>query len=115
MKIEAGKYYKCGNGQKAFVGYVLDDKVPYPLIGHMVGDDFPSTWTLDGRTVDSCQSHYDLVEEWVEPRSGTVWVNINEVPIPHGVHKTKTNADVCAINERLACVRVDWVEGQYDE
>jgi len=59
---------------------------------------------------------YDLIEPWKEPREGEVWVNIYETG--HGdCQLNQKGADARAENEmahqeRLACVKVKWTEGE---
>ncbi len=115
MKIEAGKYYKCDNGDKAFAGYVRDDcTTDYPVVGHLEGRSGVMLWGVDGRCMTVERRGFDLVEEWKEPAQGTEWINV----YPYGTTQTRLsreNADASAFPNRIARIRVDWVEGQFDE
>lgn len=119
MKLEAGKYYKTRDGRKAYVGYVREDDCQYPAVGHMDGGGV-DCWLARGGYVDKGGTHFnDLIEEWVEPRSGALWVNI----YPDGAifsHESRPRADQANSmtsdrGKRLACVKVYWAEGQFDE
>ena len=54
-----------------------------------------------------------------EPASGVVWVNINRADSgkiwPGLPEISLLHADTCASSERIARVRVEWKEGQFDE
>lgn len=54
-----------------------------------------------------------LWTEYVEPKKGTVWLNVYENP-SYGItqaHMTRELADRGASKNRLACVEVQWTEG----
>ena len=56
----------------------------------------------------------DLLEPWVEKRSGTVWVNVNEDG-NFWIRSSREQADIAAAAhgvKRLACVEVKWTEGE---
>lgn len=53
--------------------------------------------------------------EYVEPKRGTVWVNIYVDNAQHTTpqaHSSREVADKCAVGHRIACVEVPWTEGQ---
>lgn len=78
MIVEAGKYYECENGGKAYAGYVREDGI---MVGHAVhvsgGVEYRSlcSWHMDGR-VDGVNTSLNLVAEWVEPKPVEVWLNV---------------------------------------
>lgn len=43
--------------------------------------------------------------------SGTVWVNVYRGPEKSYGHPSREKADRCASSDRLACVKIDWTEG----
>ncbi len=118
MKIEAGKYYKIRGGGQAHILGVREDGVgDYQAVGYIVGDmdNSAEAWTMEGRYFSGVgESSVDLIEEWKEPKRGTVWVNVYPGPC-WDVYPHKIEADCGALSSRLACIRVDWVEGQFDE
>ena len=76
----------------------------------------------DGRVMAGSFTDVDLVEEWKEPKSGVGYVNVysdKHLGVYYGtMQKTKTEANRfsrCAQQHLIACVRVEWKEGQFDE
>lgn len=75
MKIEAGKFYKTRNGDKACVVGIIPDELglSYPVMGYGIrknGGGYSATWTLEGmHSVTQGPDEFDLVEEWKEPAS----------------------------------------------
>lgn len=69
LTLEAGKYYKTREGEKAFVAFVRQDKCNacHQAIGHIVDGDFKA-WRKDGGYMQSnMASNCDIIEEWKEP------------------------------------------------
>lgn len=60
---------------------------------------------------DNVVGRIDLLTPWTEPRKGTFFVNV--YPDGAGVSdfESKESADDSADTDRIACVRVDWTEG----
>ena len=54
---------------------------------------------------------YELIEPWTEPKSGEVWVNINE----NGDLTASSNPALLNKSKPIACIKVKWTEGQFDE
>lgn len=124
MKIEAGKWYKMRNGNPAFVGYAIEG-IEWPMQGYRAGMDksFGATtaWKADGQSSVPAGSYYDLIEEWKEPKAGVRYINIYEEERGEmryrGQWPSRESADDNKVHElnRIACVRVEWKEGQFDE
>lgn len=57
----------------------------------------------------------DLIELYTEPKRGVTYVNIYDTGIISPYHSTRGMADDMVGKGRIACIRVEWVEGQYDE
>lgn len=119
MKIEVGKWYKTRAGHKAFVAFCT----PYPcLIGPYVGYVETETnliynWLGDGAASMGASSNnkYDLIEEWKEPKSGVAYVNVYPECVDVSAYKDRAEANKHKDNDRIACVRVEWKEGQFDD
>ena len=118
MKIEVGKYYKTRNGYKAHILHILDcDGIGNKnIVGYTTSPDgvFWDTvlWTMAGATNNP---HMELVEEWKGPKSGVAYVNIFVNGIG-GAFNTRSAADGTSVKEdRIACVRIEWKEGQFDD
>ena len=126
LVIEVGKWYKTRNGKPAYVGYIIpDDKVKWCIQGYIAKDDKSFdcviAWNKDGMYNNVIGGH-DLIEEWKEPKSGVGYVNVysdKHQGVYYGtMQKTKTEANRfsrCAQQHLIACVRVEWKEGQFDE
>lgn len=52
----------------------------------------------------------DLIAPWTEPKKGTVWVNVYDDHFM--TYTTRDYADRHAVSGRLACVSVNWTEGE---
>lgn len=106
------------DGRKAYVGYVREDGIDKPLVGHIEGK-AEAAWTLSGYLIVRDSNHfdnthpYDLVSNYVEsPLEGEVWVNIYE-----GKHLTVHNSEEAAKKAKgnsklLSRVSIPWKEGQ---
>jgi len=121
MNIEVGKWYKTEAGDKAYVAYKRDNR-EQPYYGHV--NDVLLGWREDG--ISKYFKQFTLIEEWKEPKSGVVYVNIyarsadkiDSQAKYRGHWASRSKADEIAEDtgeERLACVRVEWKEGQFDE
>jgi len=107
MKIEMGKQYRTRNGREVRI-YATDGNEIYPVHGaiNMGGVWKIETWTLEGRhdRADRRPHDNDLIEG--KPRiKRTIWVNLYERG--YGVSLTKERADANAVEDRLACVKVE--------
>lgn len=117
MKIEVGKWYKTRGGAKVFVGMHVPSGKAKPYVGYQVIENdvyfCDMSWFEDGSFTTHTPMHAaDLIEEWKEPKSGVRYINIYEDGL---AHKTREVADHSASNGRIACIRVEWKEGQFDE
>jgi len=59
--------------------------------------------------------NFGVNEFRVKPEKKVAYMNIYPVPKGRGMHRTRRDADHYAAEDRVACVRVDYVEGQYDD
>ena len=113
LKIERDKVYIDGRGQRHRVVCVdaTTEADGYPVIG--INDaGGVSTFTSRGAYQVDHQSEYDLVRE-VKVKQ-VRYVNI----YPNGTvfdHKSKRDAENGAGTSRLACIRVEYEEGQLDD
>lgn len=104
--IDIKKQYRTRDGREVRI-YAVDGGGPWPVHGAIKTDGVWSatSWTLDGHThFNNPMCAYDLVE--VRPRiKREVWVNL----YPNGVNATRSReqADDCACDTRIACVRVE--------
>lgn len=56
---------------------------------------------------------FDLVNVPEPKKTGTMWLNVYP-NVPSAAHSSRPAADLNATHSRLACIRVDWAEGQFD-
>lgn len=109
LKIERDKFYIDGRGEKIRV-VCVDASTEYPIIG--VGSNGETfAYTAEGRYFSEKPSEYDLVRE--EKEKKVRYINIypnNEIS-----HNSRQTADDCAIHGRLARIRVEYEEGQFDD
>ena len=82
MKLEAGKYYRTRDGQKAFIGATDpfgNAETHYKAVGFTDGG--YCHWAIDGRFWSSKEDGLDIVSEWKEPREFRV--DLIEGPAEH--------------------------------
>lgn len=119
MKIEVGKYYKTRDGRKAFVGGEINNLRYYGHIEERIRE-----WDNHG-VLYGPGNELDLIEEWKEPKSGVTYMNVyqyHDGEVWEGtVTSKKENVERWAKEEeklkniRIACVRIEWKEGQFDD
>lgn len=102
-KFTVGSQWKTRNGTRAVVVKDMGDLGP--LVWH---EDTCEVLQYNKYGCYNCDTDCDLIEPW--PKSGELWVNI----YPNRAHnyETKKLADEYADSDRLACVRVEWTEGE---
>lgn len=118
MQIEVGKYYKTRDGRKAFIAAKLPNPSDEPYIGYAeyTHGQIVESWYEDGSYITDQSSGNDLIEEWKEPKSGVRYVNIYDNPDARSyIYLTRKEADNAAPNDRIARIRVEWKEGQFDD
>lgn len=130
MKIEVGKWYKTRGGAKVFVGLHVPKGKAKPYVGYQVTENdlyfCDMCWRSDGASSSWGAHAADIIEEWKEPKTGVSYVNVfEELAAGNCAFTTKEEANRAANRaadawgkhkaKRLACVRVEWKEGQFDE
>ena len=118
MKIEVGKYYKNERGQKVKIIEILskESAAPSPVIGCVFTNDIYActmNYQMDGTNWEN--SKYDLIEEWKEPKSGVAYINVYPECVDASAYKDRAETNKHKDNDRIACVRVEWKEGQFDD
>ena len=84
---------------------------PEPLVGWIRNSYAPSTWLRDGSYHQSKdRSSFDLTNIPELKRSGELWVNIYTNYA--NAWTSKAEAAEWATRGRVACVRVEWTEGE---
>lgn len=110
--IDIKKKYKTRSGLD--VRFVSDQgPQDWPIIGFIGDDSKPYTWKQDGAFQPRGQHKYDLIE--VKEKK-VIYVNVYEDSSICG-YKSEPDAwnDRNQKNGRIACVRVEYEEDQFDE
>lgn len=113
LKIERDKVYLNGHGEKIRVVCVDNFANPgYTVTG--IREDDGSVWcyTAEGQYYRGHQSGFDLVREVKEK---VLYLNLYPNNTTFGIYASKQQADDCASKFRIACVRVEYEEGQFDD
>lgn len=79
------------------------------------GDEIILTYFNNGHYYGEGEGAYDLINRPAPKRHGEVWANIYSSRTTDeavNVHTTRDEADRAAGRNRLACVRVEWTEGE---
>jgi len=107
MEIDITKKYKTRDGQD-FTPLSDKGRGDYPIIGYIGKANVIQRWSKDGLfcLAISCH-HYDLVE--VKEKK-VAYLNVYP-----DYHRSRSIADGYAAENRIACVRVEYEEGQFDE
>lgn len=115
--FKPGETYKTRDGREARI-YAVDGRGDFSIHGAILDKDgwYPAEWTKSGR-------HYgpemagpsDLM-----PPKRELWVNVFGPWLHCGVHETRRDADradSCATGSepRIARIRVEYTEGQFDD
>lgn len=108
FKITGPGFYRTRGGMKAeVVGQI--QSAP----GHWLGvlPKYGSqTWEDSGIWDIRITSDMDLIAPWTDPKTGTVWVNVYDDHFM--TYTTRDYADRHAMSGRLACVSINWTEGE---
>lgn len=118
MKLELYKAYKTRAGHKAVVNHAMDEKtvmafhfekrkydtVAPVLVYHNVKTG--EVWA------NKHKDKYDIVSEWLEPRKGEFWVNVDE----DGFRWVCDSFEECNFNSgivrrSIARKKITWTEG----
>jgi hypothetical protein len=113
LKIERDKVYidGCGNRFRVVCVDATTEADGYPVIGISDAGGV-STFTSEGMFQIDAQSERDLVREAKEKQ--VRYINI----YPDGTafaYKSQRGAELCAGTSRLARIRVEYEEGQFDD
>lgn len=120
IALQPGKFYRMRDGGKAKVCDVRTGTFGQPVIGWIDEVSGAESWDLCGYWLHPKDpSPRDLIAEWMEPRSGEVWVNVYTHPnggIFGHTHATKADAELFASKEgRLSRIKCKWTEGRFDD
>ena len=116
LKIEAGKKYRTRGGDEVEI-LRMDVRASQPVVGIMTYDDgsqIVRQWHTDGSYwVERSKSENDLISE-IKPKR-VVWLNVYPDDDGGFYYDSRAQADRMATPYRIACIRVEFEEGQFDE
>lgn len=89
----------------------------YPVIGYIEPSTDIASWTAEGNYLSNNGNEHskDLVNA---PVKFVRYVNVYQVPHAdeeYTINRTRERADMRANNRRIACVRIEFTEGQFDD
>ena len=116
LKIEAGKKYRTrgGNEVEVLKTDVRDKRPIAGIITNKDGSQFVHEWTVHGYCwPDGKPTFLDLISE-IKPKRG-VWLNVYDYGPAACFYSSREEADERAGASRLACIRLEFEEGQFDE
>lgn len=115
MKIDITKPVKTRDGREV---EIISDKGRggKPLHGYIVNSEIIMCWSIEGKYYLGVTSDNDLIQE---PEKKTLWVNVyrggDGLVRGFVAHRTKEDADGQAVSDRIACVKVTYIDGQFDK
>lgn len=113
FKPEAGKEYRTRDGRKARV-YAVDGCKPSPVHGAILTYMGWSTcsWRSDGAITAAGEVSNDLL-----PEKKTAYLNVYPPGSVSGrMHPRREDADnAIGTGRRVACVKIEYYEGQFDD
>jgi len=116
LKIEAGKKYRTRGGDEVEVlrtDLKRGDPVLAVLTSKVGGYQEAVYYYSDGSYCPDERSPSDLISE-IKPKR-VVWMNVYQECCTSYGFSTREEADDYAGDGRIACVRVEFEEGQFDE
>ena len=109
--IDKNKEYQTRDGREVRI-YATDGNRSFPVHGAIRESDGWSfaSWTCTGDHDISCgESEHDLIEK---PKVIKGWINIYPDLNVFNIHPTKADADSVGPRGRIACIQVEFKEGE---
>jgi hypothetical protein len=91
----------------------IEGRGQYPIVGYIADSKTPSCWTREGLKQHGASHPLDLMN--VPPARYVGYVNIYPNKVKFLVYPSRAEADQGAGTTRIACVRVEYKEGQFDD
>ena len=112
IKWEVGKTYKTRDGYDAFI-YSIYPEQPYGVHGAVFNGTWISQkWQFNGNFIAHKEHSYDLMPSGPDTHVG--WVNVYG-DRRGSLYPTREFADAVAHADRIACIRIEWKDGQFDD
>ena len=114
INFEVGKTYKTRGGLDAII-YALHPNQRWAIHGAMYYENeiASRSWASDGKYAFNGESLYDLMPP--EPETHVRWANIYGDDNTVYLHRNRKKADMGAAGSCVACIRIEWKEGQFDD
>lgn len=118
MEIEVGKIYRTRDGEKAWVLETSSTGFS-GVIRTQRGEYIPSEWWKSGgKMLKSTPLGHEIVGDWSDPLSGHFWCNVmftgDSAPRLEAF-LDKSAARQYGGTKCVARLRVEWVEGQFED
>lgn len=116
LKIEAGKKHRTRGGDEVKILRILVNPTLDPVVAiltHPNGDEEALTYRIDGRFPCDTAASLDLISE-IKPKR-VVWLNVYGDAYPCFYYPSREVADAGAGTHRIACIRLEFEEGQFDD
>ena len=89
-----------------------EGRAGYPVLGYIGDEKDLSHWSLNSHYVLDLDNKYDLINV---PEKRVGYINLFSNFTARGNYTDKSQADRSAGQNRIACIRVEYTEGQFDE
>lgn len=113
--LDTSKPVQTRDGQKATLIHCTARGI-FPLLGYVGNGDFLCAWSLYGIYKEAIDEKYYLNLINV-PIKHVRYINAydnRELGIPHPT-RTKADSTILGHSKRIACIRVEYEEGQFDD
>ena len=116
FKYEGEGWYETRDGGKAYVAAELPNSVCSVdgveiYVGYLEGGGAEG-WYADGRVFEEIDAKGDLIRKL--PEKKTLWVNVDDDGFT-SVRRGRYEADKFSNHDRIARIKVEYEEGQFDE
>ncbi len=111
-KIDFTKPVQTIDGQPVEIITTKGRDKKYPVIGYIGNSSTFHGFTLHGEYIEDEENKLNLMNV---PEKKTMYLNVYESGNSMVTHGTRDKADEHASVGRIACVKVEYTEGQFDE
>jgi hypothetical protein len=110
-KLDVTKPLRSKTSKEPITLIAINGRGGYPNIGYVGSSSQLVEWDEYGNALE--WPHADQIEN--TPNKKTGYMNIYPQEVAYGAYSTRKQADHAAQRTRIACVKVEYEEGQYDD
>ena len=110
-KFPIGSKWNTRGGEVVEVIYHNDKCKEYPIVV-VFNNGEVDIYKEDGSLLNNEVCDFDITTPYKEPLKGEFWANVYKNGENIIVYNDRDTADFCADTMRIACVRVEWTEGE---